>query len=513
MERQQRIPPTLSVSIAVFSPTSSRILLSKIESDPPKDPFSVEFPHNLYSDLYDFRIDATLAKQPSEQQVLETATAKVSTFTRSQQPVADGATFAFLGTYESPNWGASLYVFAAFEHYYTSTNINTVVCTFSLFSHFFKYHVLAIVEENFIETPENFEWRKVTDVLDDYNAFKYRLSPPTLGVIRGLIADVEASSSSPFTSNGSRMSRYWHALAQENEKMNWGTFTHFEYAPSIECMPILSNTLDPFHCTNLITIQDGDHVMIVDPGANLPGTPHLSSVLSRFSASKMHVLLTHHHHDHIESLDLVGRHFPGCEVIGHPYTLEKTKLRFGEDPNLHFKPICSDDKDQFLKVGEHRELLVMALAGHTRGHLALWDPQSKTLVSGDHTVGFGSSVLDPHGGGNMKAYLESTRRLVGLPVEVILPCHGAPTLIKPIKLLESYIKHRLGREKEILELWNEKTKNVDEIVEIVYKETPKKLHEAAKRNVILHLEKLSDEGTITLTPEVDQLVKDHKADD
>lgn len=389
-----------------------------------------------------------------------------------------------------------------------------VVSSFLASSHFVKYHVLAAVKEDQITVPEHYEWRPVTEVLEAYNEFKYRLSPPTLAVVRGLIADVESSStSSPFTTRGSRMDRYWHALAQENENYNWGTFTHLEYAPAIECIPIVSNTLPPFHATNLVTVQDGDHVMIVDPGANLVGSPHLSCVLSRFSASKMHVFLTHHHHDHIESLDLVGRHFPGCVVLGHPFTIERTKERFGQDSNLVFQEICAEDKDETFKIGEKRVLFAIALAGHTRGHLAIWDPPSKTLVSGDHTVGFGSSVLDPDGGGNMKAYLESTKRLLDFDVEVILPCHGAPTLIRPVSLLKSYIKHREAREKEILEIWNSKSKDTDEIVEIVYKDTPKTLHPAAKRNVILHLEKLSDEGAITLTPEAEKLIHDHKHSD
>lgn len=309
------------------------------------------------------------------------------------------------------------------------------------------------------------------------------------------------------------MYRYWRALAQENEDSNWGTFTHLEFAPFVECIPIQSNTLAPFHATNLVTVLDGDHILIVDPGANTAGHAHFSSVLSRFSASKMHVFLTHHHHDHIEALDLVGRHFPGCNVIGHPYTINKVKERFGEDSHLNFVTICDDDKDEKIEFGETRELVALALAGHTRGHLAIWDKKSKTLLSGDHTVGFGSSVLDPDGGGNMKAYLDSTHRLLEFPVEVILPCHGAPTLINPLSLLNSYIKHRLEREKDILEAWNSGITEMEGILEKVYKDTPPKLYGAATRNIILHLEKLSDEKKIKLTPKFEELIHSHQNDD
>lgn len=110
MERQQRIPATLSVSLAIFSPSSSRILLSQLDSEAPKDHFSVEFPRNLYSDLYDFKVDATLDKQPSEQQILEFASAKLAALAPSQSNTASDDALHLLGTYESPNWGVSLYV-------------------------------------------------------------------------------------------------------------------------------------------------------------------------------------------------------------------------------------------------------------------------------------------------------------------------------------------------------------------------------------------------------------------
>lgn len=111
MERQQRIPATLSVSLAIFDTSTSRLLVSQLDSEAPKDAFSIEFPRHIYSDIYDFRIDATLEKQPNEQQVLESASNKIASLTRSQLSAANDNTLAFLGTYESPNWGISLYAF------------------------------------------------------------------------------------------------------------------------------------------------------------------------------------------------------------------------------------------------------------------------------------------------------------------------------------------------------------------------------------------------------------------
>jgi glyoxylase-like metal-dependent hydrolase (beta-lactamase superfamily II) len=282
-----------------------------------------------------------------------------------------------------------------------------------------------------------------------------------------------------------------------------GSLVRFEYAPRLECIPIRSNTLPPFHATNLITMLDDGDLLIVDPGSNEAGRPHLEAVLQRISPQRLHVFLTHHHHDHIQSLDVVERLFPEAVVIGHPYTLKKLK-----ECRLKQIPVCGGEVDEVYRIGS-REVMCISLPGHTRGHLALWEESSRTLISGDHTVGFGSSVLDPDGGGDMVAYLASTQRLLKLNAQIILPCHGFPTLTDPNELLQTYINHRIEREKEILQAWNSGSHNVDDIIAKVYVDTPAKLHVAAKRNVWLHLDKLQREGALELPPEILAEIQKH----
>jgi glyoxylase-like metal-dependent hydrolase (beta-lactamase superfamily II) len=368
--------------------------------------------------------------------------------------------------------------------------------------------MLAIVEDDQLTKPEGMEWRHPSEVLGDYTDFKLRLSPPTLGLLRCLAVDLPKKGKSPLNGSGSHTHRFWHALSQEIASEKFGTLTHLEFAPGLECVPILSNTLFPFHATNLVTILEDGTLLIVDPGANESGKTHLETVLHRLNPTSLLVFLTHHHHDHIQSLDSIERLYPNSTVIGHPYTLNKIKT------TLKQILVCQSDEDDIIRLGNNREIHVISLPGHTRGHLALWDPKSKTLISGDHTVGFGSSVLDPDGGGNMIAYLESTRRLLELgEIQVILPCHGSPTLMNTSKLLQTYIDHRMEREKAIAEQWKQGNRSVDTLVKAVYTDTPEKLHLAAKRNVILHLEKLGTEGTIELSNEVRQLIQQHQHDD
>ena len=80
---------------------------------------------------------------------------------------------------------------------------------------------------------------------------------------------------------------------------------------------------------------------------------------------------------------------------------------------------------------------------------------------------------------------------------MIYPGHG-PVVTDPVEKIQFYIQHRQQREDQILACITE-SGPVDswQIVKIVYKETPEKLHPAANVNVNHHLEKLETEGRIS----------------
>jgi glyoxylase-like metal-dependent hydrolase (beta-lactamase superfamily II) len=463
--------------------------MTNLGAPPPENQFFAEFPRSTYSEVLEITLAASLEERPTEKSLLNTALEHLVSLAATSSYSPKLESIKYLSCYESPNWGASL--------------------------HYLKYYVLAIVEDDEITKPINTEWRSPSEVLTDYAQFRLRLSPPTLGLLRGLQSDLEEGTKSVAIGSGSHTYRFWHALAQETAQEKFGVLTHLEYAPGIECIPVASNTLTPFHATNLITVLSGDVLLIVDPGANDVGKAHLFDILARFGASTLLIFLTHHHHDHVHSLNAVAEAFPNATLIGHPYTLKKINT-----PHIARRLVCAEDQDEILNLSEFstsetsssapsRTLTVISVPGHTRGHLALWDPVAKILVSGDHTVGYGSSVLDPNGGGNMASYLASTQRLLDLDIQAILPCHGSPTLQNPKKLLRTYISHRISREKEIANLWQKGNQDADAIVKIIYVDTPEKMHPVAKRNVLLHLEKLGEEGIIKLTNEVSLQIQEY----
>jgi glyoxylase-like metal-dependent hydrolase (beta-lactamase superfamily II) len=71
--------------------------------------------------------------------------------------------------------------------------------------------------------------------------------------------------------------------------------------------------------TYLVADELGAHAVMIDAGG--PVQP-LLDVLSRMRFSLTHVLLTHHHHDHVAELDQVLERHPGTPVLIHPVERE-----------------------------------------------------------------------------------------------------------------------------------------------------------------------------------------------
>lgn len=94
--------------------------------------------------------------------------------------------------------------------------------------------------------------------------------------------------------------------------------------------------------------------------------------------------------------------------------------------------------------------------------------------------------------------MKSLHKILDLNASVIYPAHGN-IINDPSPKIQYYIDHRNQREKQILEVLR-KSPHCNfiemEIVEIIYKETPKELHLAAAYNVNHHLKKLVKDGLL-----------------
>ncbi|KII89321.1 hypothetical protein PLICRDRAFT_40979 [Plicaturopsis crispa FD-325 SS-3] len=150
-------------------------------------------------------------------------------------------------------------------------------------------------------------------------------------------------------------------------------------------------------------------------------------------------------------------------------------------------------------------LLVIHTPGHTTDSIALYIPEDKALYTADTVLGQGTSVFDDLG-----TYLDSLNKMLDFRkghatgYTKLYPGHG-PVVADGPGLIETYVKHRLQREKEIVEVLKGPRPEGAEgpwtlwtIVASIYAAYPQNLWEPAAYGVQLHLKKLEGDGRVKL---------------
>jgi glyoxylase-like metal-dependent hydrolase (beta-lactamase superfamily II) len=114
--------------------------------------------------------------------------------------------------------------------------------------------------------------------------------------------------------------------------------------------------------------------------------------------------------------------------------------------------------------------------------------EEKTLFTGDHVMGWSTSIIAPPDG-NMQDYMDSLARLLTRDDEVYWPTHG-PCIPNPKEFVEGYIQHRQNREHQVLARLAAGDTRITAMVEVMYADIDKKLHPAAALSVFAHMQDL-----------------------
>ncbi|KAL6626682.1 hypothetical protein ACP70R_030408 [Stipagrostis hirtigluma subsp. patula] len=268
-----------------------------------------------------------------------------------------------------------------------------------------------------------------------------------------------------------------------------------EYPPGIILVPMKSKTLQPFRTTNLVVVRatngtgeckrsdcvlSGD-ALLLDPGCCSQVHGELADLVNSLPR-KLLVLVTHHHHDHIDGLSVVQRCNPDALLLTHKNTMSrigKGNWSIGHTSVTGGEIICIGDQ----------ELQVIFAPGHTDGHMGLLHVNTNALIVGDHCVGHGSATLDSRAGGNMKDYFETTYKFLDLSPHVLIPMHGRINLW-PKHMLCGYLRNRRAREASILRSIENGAQTLFEIVSKTYHDVDRKLWIPASFNVRLHVDHL-----------------------
>ena len=134
--------------------------------------------------------------------------------------------------------------------------------------------------------------------------------------------------------------------------------------------------------------------------------------------------------------------------------------------------------------------------GHTSNHLCFAFEQERALFSGDHVMGWSTTVIAPPDG-DMRAYFESLHRVAARNDATLWPTHGAP-VTDPQPFLAAFLAHRLGREAQVLAAVRGGQTSIAAMVKVLYADVRKELHKPARRSVLSHLVKLVDDGLVAV---------------
>ena len=272
-----------------------------------------------------------------------------------------------------------------------------------------------------------------------------------------------------------------------------------EFQPNYVCFPVRTKTLPPATHTNCYLIYNSRELFIIDPGSSYEEEQQaLAGCVDDLVAEGRivrEIVLTHVHPDHIGGVQalndhLGAKHGGAVAVAAHRQTARTLKGQTRIDRFIE------DEEELELNGDPQIKLRALHTPGHARGHLCFHDERTGALISGDNVVGFGSVLIDPPEG-DMRAYLDSLKRMRELPnLSVLFGGHG-PAIANPYEKIDEYISHRLEREELILAAVRAGASTPKEIVARVYIDVSPKAHGLAERAVLAHLEKLEVEGLIT----------------
>jgi len=209
---------------------------------------------------------------------------------------------------------------------------------------------------------------------------------------------------------------------------------------------------------------------IVDAGVG--DARHVAAVEAALGGRALElVLLTHGHVDHASGVPALIARWPAANV------------RPSSSPLVDGESLAAGDS----------ALIALFTPGHAPDHFCFFDEELRDVYCGDLLRAGGTVVIPASRGGDLRAYLESLRRVRDLRPRRLLPGHG-PVIEEPEALIAQYLAHRAQREVQVVDALRRGHGAPEDMVTDIYGSLPSGLVAAAADSVLAHLKKLEADG-------------------
>ncbi|KQN92040.1 MBL fold metallo-hydrolase [Sphingomonas sp. Leaf67] len=233
-------------------------------------------------------------------------------------------------------------------------------------------------------------------------------------------------------------------------------------------------------------------VAVIDPGP--VDDVHLDAILAAVGGREVAAILcTHTHRDHSPGAAPLAER-TGAAIIGcAPLTMDDAGPRSDAAFDIDYRPdrVLADGE---AVAGDGWTLVAVATPGHTSNHLAFALPESGALFSGDHVMGWSTTIVSPPDG-DMGEYMASLSKLLERDDRVYYPAHG-DVVATPQRLVRSMLGHRRQREGQIVRAIERGMHDVPTMVSAMYVGLAPGLVGAAQRSVLAHLIDMERRGLV-----------------
>ncbi len=276
-----------------------------------------------------------------------------------------------------------------------------------------------------------------------------------------------------------------------------------DYGTAISLSPLVRRLTCPnpgpltYQGTNSYIIGQGK-VAIIDPGPN--HADHLQALLHATRHETVtHILVTHTHNDHSPNANKLKEITGGKTAAFWPRQTNGIDMPRGMETigdkfvDQAFKPDIALQNGDYLKQ-KGWSLQSIHTPGHAPDHLCFALPEENAVFTGDHIMGWSSTVIAPPEG-HMADYMGSLDILLKRNDKCFYPAHGK-TIKAPQTATKQAIAHRNKREQSILHCLKHHKTSINEITQQLYAGIDPSLSLAAQLSVLAQLEYLIERGHV-----------------